>query len=189
MAQKMAIPKVIIIPGNGGAAPQDNWFPYLQRELEVAGITIANRQFPDPKLARAKYWLPFIESLGADEQTVLVGHSSGAIAAMRFAETHKILGSVLVGAYHTDLGLEAERASGYFDAPWNWPAIKRNQRWIVIFASVDDPYIIIEEPRYLAQQLAAEYHEYVDEGHFGSDKQKTAFPELVAVIKEKIAVR
>ena len=185
MAQK-TVPKVIIIPGNGGATPRDNWFPYLQRELEAAGITVVNRQFPDPELARAKYWLPFIQSLGADEHTILVGHSSGAIAAMRFAETHKILGSILVGAYHTDLGIEAERLSGYFDAPWDWPAIKKHQRWIVIFASVDDPYIAIEEPRFLAQQLDAEYHEYVDEGHFGGDKQKTAFPELVTVIKEMV---
>src|SRR3989338_5614038 len=143
--------KVIIIPGNGGSTPQDNWFPYLQRELEAADITVVNQQFPDQELARAKYWLPFLESLGADEQTILVGHSSGAIAAMRFAETHQILGSVLVGAYHTDLGLENERQSGYFDTAWDWPAIKRNQDWIVVFALVDDPYIPIDEPRYLAK--------------------------------------
>ena len=189
MIQKTSPFKVIIIPGNGGATPEDNWVPYLQREFEAAGITVVNRQFPDPGLARATYWLPFIESLGADEHTILVGHSSGAIAAMRFAETHKILGSILVGAYHTDLGIEAERLSGYFDLPWNWPMIKRNQPWLVVFASIDDPYISIKEPRFLARQLAAEYHEYLDEGHFVGDKQKTAFPELVAVIKEKIAVR
>lgn len=176
-----------MIPGNGGATPAAGWFPFVQAELEKAGLTVVNRQFPDAELARASYWLPFLESLGADEQTVLVGHSSGAIAAMRLAETHKIFGSVLVGAYHSDLGLEAERQSGYFDTPWNWPAIKNNEQWIVVFASVDDPYIPIEEPRYLAKQLGAAYHEFTDEGHFGLDNQKTAFPELVAVIKEKIA--
>lgn len=184
MIQNIKQLKVIMIPGNGGATPVDGWFPSVQAELEKAGIAVINRQFPDPQLARASYWLPFLESLGADEQTVLVGHSSGAIAALRFAETHKILGSVLVGAYHTDLGLEVERQSGYFDAPWNWPIIKNNQRWIAVFASIDDPYIPIVEPRFLAQQLGAEYHEYTDQGHFGSDKQKTTFPELVAVIKK-----
>jgi pimeloyl-ACP methyl ester carboxylesterase len=62
-----------------------------------------------------------------DSETVLVGHSSGAIAAMRLAETHAILGSVLVGAYHTHLGMGTEKLSGYFDRPWQWDAIKRNQ--------------------------------------------------------------
>ena len=105
MIQKTSPFKVIIIPGNGGATPEDNWFPFLQRELEAAGITVVNRQFPDPALARATYWLPFIESLGADEHTILVGHSSGAIAAMRFAETHKILGSILGAPFsYTDEG-------------------------------------------------------------------------------------
>lgn len=177
--------KVILIPGNGGATPNDGWFPYLQTELTKNGITVINRQFPDPILARAAYWLPFIESLGADEHTILVGHSSGAIAALRYAETRPILGSILVGAYHTDLGLEDEKQSGYFDTAWNWSAIKKNQRWISIFASVDDPYIAIEEPRYLAKQIDADYHEYIDQGHFGSDKNKITFPEIVTLIKQK----
>ncbi len=52
--------------------------------------------------------------------------------AMRYAETHRILGSALRRGYYTDLGIEAERLSGYFDTPWNWEAIKQNQRWIMM---------------------------------------------------------
>ncbi len=89
--------KAIFIPGNGGGTPKDNWFPYLKRELEKLGITVIDQNFPDSDLARAKYWLPFIKTLGADENTILVGHSSGATAAMCYAEKNKILGSVLVG--------------------------------------------------------------------------------------------
>jgi len=68
---------------------------------------------------------------------------------MRFAETNKILGSILVGACYTDLGDEGEKASGYYSRPWEWDAIKGNQRWIVQFASIDDPYIPIKEARYI----------------------------------------
>jgi predicted alpha/beta hydrolase family esterase len=73
-----------------------------------------------------------------------VGHSSGALAAIRVAEICPILGSVLVGAYHTDLGIEKEKLSGYFDRAWNWKKIKTNQNWIVLFASQDDPWIPID---------------------------------------------
>lgn len=178
--------KVIIIPGNGDSGPKENWYPYIQNELEKIGISVINKKFPDPVLARAKHWLPFIKELGADENTILIGHSSGAVAAMRFAEQDKILGSVLVGVYYTDLGLEDEKKSGYFDQPWNWKNIKNNQQWITLFASVDDPYIPIEQPRYIHQKLQTDYHEYTDEGHFGSDKNKKELPEIIEVIKSKI---
>lgn len=49
-----------------------------------------------------------------------MGHSSGAVAALRILETTKVLGVALVAAYHTDLGDETEKESGYFDAPWQW---------------------------------------------------------------------
>jgi len=181
--------KVILIPGNGGAMPQDNWFPYAERELSRLGLAVINQQFPDAVLARAEYWLPFIKELGADHNTILVGHSSGAIAALRFAQTNKILGSVLVSAYYTDLGMDSEKQSGYFDRPWNWPAIKNNQQWIIQFAATDDPFIPIEEPRLLHQNLRTEYYEYSDQNHFGyGDKPKLEFVELVSALKTKLEI-
>jgi len=56
----------------------------------------------------------------------------------------------------------------------------------VEFASIDDPYIPIEEPRFIHEKLNTEYYEYTDQGHFGSDKNKTTFSEIVEVIKKRI---
>jgi len=179
--------KVILIHGNGGSRATDNWLPYVKQELEKMGLLVIARDFPDNDLARASYWLPFLKhDLAADEQTVLIGHSSGALAAMRFAEMHKILGSVLVGAMHTDLGYEKEKLSGYYDKPWDWRSIKHNQRWIVQFASTDDPWIPIEEPRFIKEQLQTDYHEFSNQGHFGGDYYKTTFPELVFQVNKKL---
>ncbi len=179
--------KAILIPGNGGGTPQDHWLPYLERELPKLGIEVINKQFPDPELARREFWLPFIQELGAGEDTIIIGHSSGALAAMRYAEDNKILGSVLVGACHTDLGYDSEKQSHYYDDPWKWDAIKGNQQWIIQFASTDDPFIPIEEPRHIHENLQSEYYEYADQGHFGHDaKPKTEFPELIEVLKKKL---
>lgn len=178
--------KAIIVPGNGDDNPEDKWFPYVKRELEKSCIKVTNVKFPDAILARKKYWLPFLEKLGADENTILIGHSSGAIAAMRFAETHRILGSVLVGAYVSHLNEQSEKISGYFDKLWRWDAIKKNQRWIVQFASLDDPFIPIEEAREVHKKLATEYYEYANEGHFGSRDNKIKFPELIEAVKRNL---
>ena len=175
--------RVIFIPGNGGGSPQDNWFPSVKQELEAAGLIVIAEEFPDNVLARASYWLPFLlNELKVDNDTILVGHSSGAIAALRITEQQAILGSVLVGAYHTDLNMDTEKQSGYFNQPWDWQRIKKHQQWCVVFASQDDPWIPIAEPRFLTEQLNCEYHEYLDQGHFGGDYHKPTFPELSLAI-------
>lgn len=174
--------KIILIPGNGAPKPTDGWYSYVKGELSKFNFEVINKVFPDPIVAREKYWLPFITELGANEKTILMGHSSGAVAAMRYAETKKILGSILVGACYTDLGEENEKASGYYDHPWDWQAIIKNQNWIVQFASTDDPFIPISEARYIHEQLKTEYHEYTDQGHFMDKK----FPQIIEALKSKI---
>jgi len=54
--------KIILIHGNGGGNVQDNWFPYVRNELEKLHLTVIARDFPDPILAREKYWLPFLKN-------------------------------------------------------------------------------------------------------------------------------
>jgi len=82
------------------------------------------------------------DSLECDDETVIVGHSSGAEACMRFAEKYKVKGMVLVSACVSDLGDENERASGYYSRPWPWAVIVGNvDGFVRQFGSTDDPYI------------------------------------------------
>ena len=177
----------MIIPGNHDSDMSQFWYPYVKKELENIGIQVVAKKMPDPDLARKEYWLPFIEEqLLGDENSILIGHSSGAVAALRFTEIHKVQGIILVSASHTDLGDEHEKASHYFDDPWQWDKIKKNVKWIIQFHSLNDPYIPIDEARYVAKQLDTEYYEYPDQGHFSSDVGKKEFPELLGVLKKKL---
>ena len=117
--------------------PADAW---AATELRAKGwfSEVVCRTFPDPHRAREKIWVPFLQKQCAcvrpqpsppplgprlcsaqlmvaagctqDANTVLVGHSSGAVAAMRLLEETPLLGAVLVSACHTDLGDAGERA-------------------------------------------------------------------------------
>ena len=177
--------KAILIHGNGGCTAADGWLPFVERDLRALGLDVVNRTFPDNVRARAAIWLPFIAELGADERTILSGHSSGAVAALRYAETHRLLGSVLVGVCHTDLGDPGERASGYYRAPWRWDDIRRHQQWIGIFQSADDPHIPVAEARVIAARLDCSYFEHTDRGHF---VDREPFPELVQFVRRKLAL-
>jgi uncharacterized protein len=179
----MSNPNVILIHGNGGATAEDFWYPEVKAELEATGVEVVARDMP--RIEGVHTWLPFIQDeLGADEDSIIVGHSTGAVAAMRYAETHRIFGSVLVAPHYTDLGIYAEKRSGYFTEPWDWEAIKANQNWIAQFAETNDPYIPIEESRHIHEQLDTDYKEGTRRGHF----QDYVFTELVRVVKEKLAL-
>ena len=179
----MTSAKAILIHGNGGCTAGDIWLPWLEHELTALGLEVINQTFPDNTKARARYWLPHIESLGTDERTILIGHSSGAVAAMRYAEQHQLLGSILVGVCHTDLGDSFEAASGYYETGWQWQRIRDNQQWIAAYSSTDDPHIPIAEPRFVASQLKCSYFEFTDRGHFVDSRQ---FPEIVDHVRRKL---
>jgi len=64
-----------------------NWYNWLKKSLEKEGVQVSMQDMPDPYEAKQTIWLPFMRDvLKADEQSIIVGHSSGAEAAMRYAE-------------------------------------------------------------------------------------------------------
>lgn len=171
-----------MIPGNGNATIDDWWFPSIRDALGERGFTVIAKNMPDPDLARQEFWLPFIEKeLQVDKNSIVIGHSSGAVAIMRYLEKHQLLGVVLVGASYTDLGDEHEKQSGYYDKPWQWEKIKNNTKWILQFASTDDSYIPILEHRFVHEKLNTEYQEFSDRGHF----MVKEFPELLDAVLKK----
>lgn len=174
--------KIVLVHGNGGGTGEDNWFPEVKRELEKLGHQALSPTFPDNQVAHENIWLPYLkDELKADENTILIGHSSGGVAALRYAEQHKILGSVIVSANYTDLGDATEKASGYYAHPWDWEKIKANQKWILQFASTDDPYIPIAEARFIHERVGSEYFEFTDRGHF----MMPSFPQLIQKLVAK----
>ena len=124
--------RVVIVPGNGcsGDVRLCNWYGWMAHQLASSDLVeeVILRDMPDPVKAREKYWIPFLLS-EADvatkgHRTIIIGHSSGAEAAMRLAEQVRVLGIVLVSACHTDLGMPSEALAGYYNRPWNWSRIK-----------------------------------------------------------------
>eukprot|EP00401_Gymnodinium_catenatum_P008698 CAMPEP_0117471190 /NCGR_PEP_ID=MMETSP0784-20121206/7605_1 /TAXON_ID=39447 /ORGANISM="" /LENGTH=290 /DNA_ID=CAMNT_0005265305 /DNA_START=138 /DNA_END=1011 /DNA_ORIENTATION=- len=176
--ESSALSRCIIVPGNGCTQPRrDNWYGQARKELLNRGIfeEVVLERMPDPHVARESYWVPFLrDQCGADENTVLIGHSSGAEAIMRLLEGTRSGPCVRMPQ---DLGDLNERASGYYSRPWDWTKIAGNARFILQFHSLDDPFIPVGEARYVASALqdgcAAhgadfEYVEHTSSSHFFS---------------------
>lgn len=92
-----------------------------------------------------------------NSNVILVGHSSGAQAALRYAELYPTRGIVLVSATYSDLGDAGERASGYYPQgkgedetnQYKFEEMKKNCKQWVQFHSDDDPFI----PLYEAERI------------------------------------
>lgn len=78
---------ILIFHGVGGS-PQENWFPWLQTNLEKEGHTVLIPGFPDADRPLLDAWTahfePYREQL--NQKAVLVGHSLGSAFALRCLE-------------------------------------------------------------------------------------------------------
>ncbi len=173
--------RFVFVHGNQTTHWSFAWVPWLKAELEKLGYETFFETMPDSIIARAEYWLPFLKDhVKAGDNDVIIGWSSGAMAAMRFAESNKILGSVLISPSYTDLGDSMERQSGYFDKPWQWNDIKANQQNIALVWGDNDPFISQDEFDFIAKQLRPTEIKVPNGGHF---IERNDFPEVLEYIK------
>ena len=185
--------RVVIIPGNGEGCASANFYPALAAALRARGHEVLLREMPDADRARRRVWAPFVarELVAGDEGCVVVGHSSGALAALRLAEAARVRALVLVSATPSDLGDANERASGWYDGAWLYERVRSNARRVVLFASDDDPFIPLALQRQVRDGLAAaagegaaagagsfEYVELSGRSHFFSEEQ----PEILSCV-------
>lgn len=183
--------RVSIIFIHGGGGPCDHtrhWFPYAEERFQAGGFLTCNKDFPDPEHTQESKWLPFLrEHCRPDEHSVIIGHSFGAVAALRYAEQNPVLGLVLVAGFYTELDADVKR-SGFTNRPWDWSSIQKNSQWIIQYHSEDDPYIPIEEARELSRRIDSELYEFENAMHFGVDglNPYPEFPELVEKVFEKL---
>jgi len=158
-----------------------NWYGWLARSIQNPKVEVLVKNMPDPHTARRTIWLPFMkDTLKVDEETIVVGHSSGAAAILRFLETNKVGAAILISAYTSDLGDPNEKASGYFEGPFLWDQIRKNARKIIQFTSSDDPFLPIDEQLAVVQGTQAIHHSFTDRGHF----MEPTFPELLAGVNK-----
>lgn len=188
--------RVIILPGNGCTnILQSNWYGWLKSALEKKGVQCTAENMPDPYQARRSIWIPFIrDTLKTDQDAILVGHSSGAQAALRYAEEHKVGGVVLVASTYTDLGDAGERASGYYplnndtENRYNFAKMRENCPHWFQFHSNDDCFIPLHEAERIRDglQLSEEEHCYLTgRSHFF----EPPFPELLEVVTKMAGQR
>lgn len=175
---------------------QGNWLPWLKGELEMMGYIVWSPDLPKAESPNTKRYNEFIFSnkeFNFNEETIIVGHSSGSVAALgllqNLPEGVKIHSVYLVSAFkdslpHLNLDLE-----GLFEEPLNLEIIKTHAGKFIFFHSDNDPYCPLEGAKYLAEQLNGEMNVLSGQKHFNistAGEKYKQFLELLSKIKEVV---
>jgi len=184
--------KVFIIHGWEGY-PEENWFPWLKKELEAKGFEVFVPQMPDSDEPRINKWIPKIaEVVGtADGDTYFVGHSMGCQAIARYLETlpedTKVGGVIFVAGFFkslTGLGEEPnfeEIEKEWLRTPLDFEKAKNHLNESVAIFSDDDPYVPLDNIDDFRDKLKSKIIIQHKMGHFSSIVGVT---ELSVVLEE-----
>ena len=180
----------IILHGTIGS-PDGNWFQWLKTELESKGLSVWLPQLPHPEQPSLRAEADFVHAhcpFPIDKETLIVGHSSGAILALILAQenTAKIGAIVAVSVFH-DNSLKWDANSSLFDVPFVWEAIQENADKLLFVHSNTDPYVPLEQAQFVADNCKAELLVIPGQGHFNLEQAEDykAFPKLIEVMAER----
>lgn len=180
--------KVIIIHGAYGS-PQENWFPWLKKELEKLDGEVIVPQFPTPKGQKLDKWLEILNRTIKiwDKDLIFVAHSLGPALVLKKIEELKepIKASFLVAGFIGELGKEIDRINAnFFEKDFNWVKIRKNCQNFFVYNSDNDPYVSLVKGKELAKNLRVKLNIIHGGGHLNTVAGYTQFPKLLENIKK-----
>lgn len=182
--------KSALILHGTSSSPSGNWFHWVEKFMSDRGYDVWLPQLPESETPNINTYNAFLLSNNQfhfNEETVLIGHSSGAVEILSLLQhlpEDVVVGEVyLVSAFKDSLGWDALK--GLFIEPYDFELIKTKARSITFLHSDDDPYVPSEHARYLSEKLEARLLVFAGQGHFNLEKSEEyrRFPVLAQVIE------
>lgn len=177
--------RVFIIHGYG-ADPGCNWFPWLKDELNKRGISAQAPDMPNANAPQCQEWVSLLKELigQPDQNTILVGHSLGTAAILRYLETFKegeVVGDVFLVA-GADANPGFPELDSFVAVPPDYKKIKKGAKSFTVIHSDDDPVVPFKMGQRLAKGLDAEFIQLSGLGHLNAGNGLFQMP----IILEKI---
>lgn len=181
----------LILHGLDGHS-QENWFPWLKKELEKKGWKVWVPDLPQPHKPSMKSFNQHILSnkdWEFNKDSVIIGHSAGAVTILGLLqvlpEETKIDTCILVGSFKDDLGMEA--LQNLFNISLDFEKIKNQAQNFIFIHSDNDPYCPLEHAEFLSNKVNGKLIVKKGQGHFntGFDEKYTRFPFLLKIMEGK----
>jgi hypothetical protein len=189
--------KAYIVHGWDGN-PDEPVLKWLRLELEKLDWEVVAPAMPNPETPTIESWLQKLKEIigSPSEDTILVGHSVGCQAVLRYTETlpeeTRIRGLVLLAPWMEldqqtikEEGEEViEIARPWMETPIDFEKVKRLVGRSVAIFSDNDPFVPIAQAEVFKNKLDAEIIIEHGMGHFSPSDEVSELPSLLKKILE-----
>lgn len=165
---------------NQPSASNAHWLAWLQNSLLVNDIHCSTPEVPFAFEPQYELWRKEFERYEINEDTILVGHSTGAGFIVRWLTQNKVAVHkvILVGPYVDPFH---EIKEDFFDFEYDRKLVQQTKCGITIFHSDDDQESVQVSTKKLLEEIDnIKYVEFKNYGHFCfEDSGSQEFPELL----------
>lgn len=183
--------RVLLVHGSIGK-PFENWFPWLEKELSVKGVECIIPSFPTPEHQNYQTWERLMDYYCdidlVNEDTVLIGHSCGAIFLVHYLLTHdiKISGLICVSGYNNFVSgftfMDELNKSFYINLPELNVASKAKQ--VVALYGDNDPNIPQKYLEDFARKIGGQIICVPGAGHFNEAAGYTECDIILNILRQ-----
>lgn len=163
--------------------PSGNWYPWLKKEMEGRGYevwipTLPTMDSPQPNME--PMLKAILDKQLVDQDTIVVGHSLGAVLALRLAERTVFReGIILAGWDFDDLD---PRDDLFWPNPIDHEKVKRNVPSWIVPISANDPFVSSYMTQRMAERLGGKALMLGAKGHFCTSDGVTEISEILAFV-------
>ena len=185
--------KIVLMHGKN-TNPDQKWYPWFAKEIKELGASFVAPVLPDADDPYINKWIAELDKTNPDQDTILVGHSRGGVAILRWLERlpidRKVQKVILIATNSGDSAKRnnTENNKGFFtEEGYNFEKIKLHCDDFVVFHSRDDQWVPFKAGEENSRGLNAKFLKFNNYGHFGKIVDK--IPELLNEIREKKEVK
>lgn len=182
--------KKVIIVHRWDGTPENDWYPWLKKELENKGFQVIVPEMPNTSEPKIEEWIAHLKkAIGkVDIDTHFIGHSIGCQTIMRYLATlpkkTKVGNVIFVAGWFNLNNLENEEvkkiAKPWLETPIYFIKVKQKIGMLTVFLSDNDPYNCLEENvQTFKEKLGAKVVILNNRGHFTHDDGVLKMPKIL----------
>ena len=149
--------RVLIIHG-WESNSREHWFWAEKERLEKLGYEVIVPDMPDTLHPKKEDWVKTIEDFNPDKDSILIGHSLGGVAILRYLEmaNKKIGKCIFIATPIKNLGPGYDGIENFLKSSFNWEKIREKAEKLVVFNQTEDPAVPLKHGKDLASFINAE---------------------------------
>lgn len=161
--------RVLIIHG-WESNSKEHWFLEEKERLEKLGHIVTVPDMPDSFHPKQDAWVDVITNFAPDDNSILIGHSLGGVAALRYLEGNtEILKCILIATPIRKLirkGYDFGSIESFLESDFNWERIKQNCKKFVVMNQTNDKSVPLQHGKDLAINVGGKLEIVEGENHF-----------------------